>query len=249
VGLGLPALNWLVLEGSIERAESAGMPAGVTGALKFIIWTFAAIGAWLVLAGLGLLAKTRWGRILSIAWLPMTFLGLLAAGGASGYAQAAAELEYEGPPVYLEVVTAVPACSPLYGVLLTVVLLLPASRDWARGVGARKRGIQPGEAIVPAAAAPVYAPAVVSLVLSLVPFLLLTQMASLVVGLFALRKIKRSGGALGGRGYALAGVVVSSLILAGIGSLVGLIVVVDQMQPEEAYEMVETPSATDESTY
>jgi hypothetical protein len=57
-----------------------------------------------------------------------------------------------------------------------------------------------------------------------IPFLLLGQITGLILGIIALRKIKQSQGAVGGKGFAIAGVTISGLILLFIiGVLVLLI--------------------------
>ena len=120
----------------------------------------------------------------------------------------------------------VAALSPLYGILAVVLLMLPDARNWARGFAAR---IQPGEADVPAATAvtkPTSPLAVISLVSSMIPFALLPQIVALVVGIIALTKIKKSNGALGGKSLAIAGIVISSVILVFIGGVVIWAVVV-----------------------
>jgi WD40 repeat protein len=63
--------------------------------------------------------------------------------------------------------------------------------------------------------------ALLSLIFSLVPFLLLPQIAALVMSLVALRRIKRSGGALYGRGFAIAGLCISTALLSCVGCLGG----------------------------
>lgn len=56
----------------------------------------------------------------------------------------------------------------------------------------------------------------------MVPFMLLTQCAALVMGILALRRIKSSQGRLTGRGFAIAGICISSSILLCIGSVATL---------------------------
>src|SRR5688500_16772807 len=84
----------------------------------------------------------------------------------------------------------------------------------------------------PATGAVVYRPpsqlsmlALMTLILSLTPFLLLPQIASLVTGFLALRKIKRSAGALTGRGLAIGGMCISTCMLLCIVGVVGLVLV------------------------
>ena len=102
------------------------------------------------------------------------------------------------------------------------MLFLADARAWASG------GIQQ-TATFPAAG-PHQAPArensglaIGSLVASLIPFLLLGQITGLILGIIALRKIKQSQGTVGGKGFAIAGVIISSLILLFILGLLVLL--------------------------
>src|ERR1019366_5634194 len=55
--------------------------------------------------------------------------------------------------------------------------------------------------------------ALMSLILAFVPFLLVSQMTSLILGIIGLKRIARSKGALHGRGLAIAGITVSTILL------------------------------------
>jgi len=61
----------------------------------------------------------------------------------------------------------------------------------------------------------------------MVPMMLLTQIAGITLGIIALSKIRKSEGAIGGKGFAIAGIVISSLILLFIGAVIALIVITE----------------------
>jgi hypothetical protein len=146
-----------------------------------------------------------------------------------------AELEFQQRSygsIYIEVHGFLLIPGLMYGILLMALMFLPPTRNWARGERARKRGL-PAEAVAAQlesdAGQQVCALAVISMILSMIPFMLLTQLTSLILGIIALRKIRNSGGTLSGRGYAWTGVIISSLILTCIGSLVGVAIVASNM--------------------
>jgi hypothetical protein len=129
--------------------------------------------------------------------------------------------------------------TPLYGIITLVSLNLPHVRHWARGVRALKRGVPPEQAFAPVAEPPVAKLAVVSLVCSILPFMLLTQVIGLFTGIIALSKIKRSRGTLGGRGMALAGTIISSVFLILVGGLITLAIVGSQLDYNNSTPRVE----------
>lgn len=231
-GPALAALNWFFVTPGIKTLERLGAGPGSTTTLWVVVWAFAGIGLVCFAAGVGLLFGQRWGRWLSFVFVAAAFVGLLIAGGATRVAQNLAELELAerasvgmGGTTYVRFVAAVPAFAPIYGLVLLIVLNLRKARDWAHGRGVVARHPQQPNGRNPADIAPrqeLSILALMSLVVSLIPFLLLTQLAALVMGIVALRRIKRSQGRLTGRGFAMAGVSISSLILIGIGSIVGL---------------------------
>jgi hypothetical protein len=53
--------------------------------------------------------------------------------------------------------------------------------------------------------------------------MLFTQIASITLGIIALNKIRKANGAISGKGFANAGIVISSLIILFLGSVICLI--------------------------
>src|SRR5437762_3745019 len=103
-----------------------------------------------------------------------------------------------------------------------VMRVLVDARAWARQAG--EASMSASGPVMAASPPPASGLAIGSLVASLIPFLLLGQITGLVLGIIALRKIKQSHGAVGGKGFAIAGVTISGLILLFmIGVLVLLI--------------------------
>jgi Domain of unknown function (DUF4190) len=101
--------------------------------------------------------------------------------------------------------------------------MLPDARAWARRTepGAITAS---GTVIATSPSPPASGLAIGSLVASLIPLMLLGQITGLILGIIALRKIKQSRGTVGGKGFAIAGVTISGLILLFmIGLLVLLI--------------------------
>jgi len=93
--------------------------------------------------------------------------------------------------------------------------------------------------------------AVMSLVLSFLGCLLVPQMVSLVLGVVALRRIRRSQGMLTGRGFAVGGICVSSVVLLFIAAIVALpigIAVLNQPAATltEAWRIDGSPSAIEQ---
>ena len=64
--------------------------------------------------------------------------------------------------------------------------------------------------------------AIASLVCGLLGFLILPALAGLILGIMAIRQVNRSNGAIGGKGLAIGGVVVSSLAMVVAVAFVGL---------------------------
>jgi len=78
--------------------------------------------------------------------------------------------------------------------------------------------------------------AIVSMILSMVPCMLLTQIGGLVTGVVALVKIKGSAGTMRGKIYAWTGVIISSAILSCFGGLSGLalLLALNQTKPDHS---------------
>jgi hypothetical protein len=232
LGLLLPVINYLFVAHSMQMFRDHGFSDRVILPLWVTIWTMTAVGLLLVLAGIGLLCHSLWGRILCILYAVVSVVGILVAFVCMTTTVALAQVEFEESSRSSEInerfIGAV-VPSVLYGVLLVVMMFIAPTRDWVRGVRARKRGLPPemvwrhteaGGVTAP----PVHPMAVLSLILSLVPFLLLTQIASVLTGIIALWKIGQSAGRVGGKAYAWTGVTISSVLLGCCGSIIGFAV-------------------------
>jgi hypothetical protein len=188
------------------------------------------LGTLLVIGGIGLLRNRKWGRIWSLIAGVSCLLALLGASIVTNVTQAmvtsgAIPLRPGQQTFYFEEISSVTGFAPLYGILLIVLLMLPDSRGWARGAapasGASGEAGSVGAASTPARTSGL---AIASLACSMIPFVLLTQIAGLALGIVALVKIKRSNGSLRGKGFAIAGVIISSVVLLLIGGIVSAIV-------------------------
>src|ERR1700730_16915259 len=222
----LVALINLVLIGkSISRLAGLGASNGVLVPLGLMVVLFCLLGAALFIGGVGLLKERRWGRTWSLGFAFGSFAaGFLAHAGArlmSNLAEIGAgtipELHQQ------ENFNVGSGFFTLYAILLIVMLMLPDARAWVRG--AEPGAITPSGAVIATSPSPPASGlAIGSLVASLIPLMLLGQITGLILGIIALRKIKQSQGTVGGRGFAIAGVTISGLILLFvIGVLVLLI--------------------------
>jgi hypothetical protein len=223
----LAGINWLAVGFSIGKLQGLGIEGVAITLLESVIWMFAGIGGLLVLIGLGLLLAQRWARILAYLYLALAFVGTFAAAGLGGGAVAAAEIEwsqgagYGGPyQTQVELIVAVPGMSIPFGIVLVVLLNLRGVRLWAARRHQLPGAVGPGGKPTTLSVA-----AVMSFVLSLMGCLLVNQLASVVLGIVALRNIRRSNGLLRGRGFAIAGVSVSStlLLMAVTGIAIGAV--------------------------
>jgi hypothetical protein len=248
MGLLLPAVNYLlVYYMDIQVLREKGFSEDVTAPFVVTNWTHFCLGFLLFVSGIGLIQEPLWGRVLSIAWVGLAFLGVLVSAVCANVALELARQEWEKTHAfgytYIEVWWFAPF-SPAYAVVLLSLMFAPRTRRWVRGVRAERRGVPPEQAWDFAHEPPTSSLAVTSMVLSMVPFLLLTQMTAFVLGIIALRRIRRSRGKLGGKGYAWTGVIISSLILTCFGSLIGLAVgfaiVDEQNAPARQEEMRRT---------
>jgi hypothetical protein len=239
----LIVLNYLLVGQSIRRLEQLGAGPVSTGVLTSVIVVFAVLGLFLGVVGLGLFLRQRWGRRLGLiagvaCWL--VFLVAVCAGfGSMGLASVEIEEHHRyaggfGPQyIRFDAIVGVPALAPAYGVALLVLLNLPAARNWARR-WAPVPVLEPVSADAPLPVVPVRrtsVAAVLSMILAFTPFLLIPQIVSLILGIMALRKIRRSRGALSGRGFAITGVCLSGCILLFFASLGVLVIVILLNQP------------------
>ena len=218
-------VNLIIIGKTISRLANLGASNSVLVPFALIIALFCLLGAVLFLGGVGLLKERRWGRTCSLVFALGSFAAVFLANVTARIVSNLSETgavsipglhQQENFSVGIGIFT-------LYGILLIVMLMLPDVRAWAR-----RTELAPiastGGSVVPTSPPPASGLAIASLVSSLIPFLLLGQITGLILGIVALRKIKRSQGAVGGKGFAIAGVTISGLILLFmIGVLVLLI--------------------------
>jgi len=218
-------VNLIILGKTISRLASLGASNGVLVPFGLILVLFCLLGATLFLGGVGLLKERRWGRTWSLVFafgsFAAVFLGNVTARIMSNLSEIG---EVSIPGLHQqENFNVGSGIFTLYGILLIVMLMLPDVRAWAR-----RTELAPiastGGSVVSTSPPPASGLAIASLVSSLIPFLLLGQITGLILGIVALRKIKQSQGTVGGKGFAIAGVTISGLILLFmIGVLVLLI--------------------------
>lgn len=244
MGIGIPLANYFFVKEGIDKFVANGFSESVVLPLWINIWMFVAIGGYLALSGLGLLGPTLWGRRMSMFFVGLAVIGAVVAVVNGNITKVLAEEEFHKmhqhsmfASLRIEYFAAAPLFPPAYGLLLLVFTLLPPVRDWAKGTSAIQRGLPPEQAWAPMAKQPpVHNGAMLSMVLSLVPFLLITQIVSLIMGIVALRAIRRSEGRYGGKGYAWAGIIISTLILTCMGGLISLAIVGAALAPRRAPE-------------
>jgi hypothetical protein len=218
-------INLVIIGKSISRLASLGASNGVLVPLGLILVLFCLLGATLFLGGIGLLKERRWGRTCSLVFafgsFVAVFLGNVTARIMSNLSKIG---EVSIPGLHQqENFNVGSGIFTLYGILLIVMLMLPDVRAWARRT--EPGAIAPdGTVIANSPSPPTSGLAIGSLVASLIPLMLLGQITGLILGIIALRKIKQSQGTVGGKGFAIAGVTISGLILLFlIGVLVPLI--------------------------
>jgi Domain of unknown function (DUF4190) len=221
----LALVNLIVIGKTISRLVSLGASNGVLVPFGLIIVLFCLLGAMLFIGGIGLLKERRWGRTCSLIFAFGSFAAVFVANVTARIISNLAETgaisipglhQQENFSVGIGIFT-------LYGILLIVMLMLADARAWARR--SEPAAIAPsGTAISTSLSPPASGLAIGSLVASLIPFLLLGQITGLVLGIIALRKIEQSHGTIGGKGFAIAGVTISSLILLFIIGILTLFV-------------------------
>jgi hypothetical protein len=218
-------VNLIILGKTISRLASLGASNGVLVPFGLILVLFCLLGATLFLGGVGLLKERRWGRTCSLVFafgsFAAVFLGNVTARIMSNLSEIGEVSipglhQQENFNVGIGIFT-------LYGILLIVMLMLPDVRAWAR-----RTELAPiastGGSVIPTSRPAASGLAIGSLVASLIPLMLLGQITGLILGIIALRKIRQSQGTVGGKGFAIAGVTISGLILLFvIGVLVLLI--------------------------
>jgi len=218
-------INAIIIGRSVVRLANLGASNGVLVPLGLIIAVFCLLGAVLFLGGVGLLKEKRWGRTWSLVFAFGSFAAVFLVNITARIMSNLAEIgavsipglhQQENFSVGIGVFT-------LYGIFLIVMLMLADARAWAKG--AEPGAVTPSGTVIPTLSPPASGLAIGSLIASLIPFLLLGQITGLILGIIALRKIKQSRGAVGGKGFAIAGVTISvGILLFIIGLLVLLLV-------------------------
>jgi hypothetical protein len=217
-------INLVIIGKSISRLANLGASNGVLVPLGLIVVLFCLLGAVLFAGGIGLLKERRWGRTCSLVFAFGSFAAVFLTNVTARIMSNLSEIgavsipglhQRENFSVGIGIFT-------LYGILLIVILMLPDARAWARRT--ERAPLASAGTAIPTSPPPASGLAIASLVSSLIPFLFLGQITGLILGIIALRKIKQSQGTVGGKGFAIAGVTISGLILLFvIGVLVLLI--------------------------
>lgn len=225
VGPLVALVNLFIIGKSVSRLVGLGASNGIIIPLAFIAIVFCVLGAILFFGGIGLIKEKRWGRIWSLVF---AFGSFGAAFVVNITAQVLSNLIETGaisvPGLHQRENFGVGiGIFTLYGILVIVFLMLADARAWARDEVAIA-GTDSAAAVAEVPAGGTSGLAIGSFVASLIPFLLLGQITGLVLGIIALRKIKQSQGAVGGKGFAIAGVTISSVILLFIIGIVVLFV-------------------------
>jgi hypothetical protein len=218
-------INLFIIGKSISRLADLGASNGVLVPLGLIIVLFCLLGAALFVGGVGLLKERRWGRTCSLVFAFGSFAAVFLSNVTARIMSNLSEIgDVSIPGLHQqETFNVGSGIFTLYGILLIVMLMLPDVRAWARRTELAPLASN-GGSVTPNSRPPASGLAIASLVASLIPFLLLGQITGLMLGIVALRKIKRSQGAVGGKGFAIAGVTISGVILLFmIGVLVLLI--------------------------
>ena len=218
-------VNLFIIGKSISRLAGLGASNGVLVPLGLIIVVFCLLGAVLFAGGIGLLKERRWGRTCSLVFAFGSFAAVFLVNVTARVMSNLSEIgavsipglhQQENFNVGIGIFT-------LYGILLIVMLMLADVRAWARRT--EPAPIASSGTVVPTSSPPASGLAIGSLVASVIPFLLLGQITGLILGIIALRKIKQSQGTVGGKGFAIAGVTISGLILLFIIGILVLLIV------------------------
>lgn len=232
VGPLLALVNLIVVGHSISLLEARNAPEGLSVFFEINIVIFCVLGTLLLIGGIGLLRNRKWGRNWSLIAGICCLLALLAVSVVNGVMQGmmaagAISLRPGQQSFYFKEVAGVTGFAPVYGILIIILSMLPDARAWARGgvtASATADGTGfVGESATPAAPARTSGLAIASLICSVIPFVMLTQIAGLTLGIIALVKIRKSQGTLGGKGFAIAGVIISSLAILFIGGVIVMI--------------------------
>jgi len=208
-------VNLLIIGKSIARLSSLGASRGILIPLALIAFVFCVLGAVLFLGGIGLIKERRWGRTWSLVFAFGSFGAAFLVAITARVLTNLLEVEAVSIPGlhHQENFNVGIGVFSLYAILLIVLLMLADARAWASGGMARTTAANNAGGATQVAAPPASGLAIASLVASIIPFLLLGQITGLILGIIALRKIKQAHGTIGGKGFAIAGVAISSAIL------------------------------------
>ena len=238
VGPLLAILNAIVVGHSISELNARNAPEGLSTFFYLNILIYLVVGTLFLVGGIGLLRNQKWGRVVSLIAAVSCFVALFAGSVLGKIAQnllasGALPLRPGQMSFYFRAPMSVAGFAPLYAIAVIVLLMLPDARNWARGDRdvAAVGGLSEPQSATPSP--PGYQPnpnalstvrtsplAIVSLVCSMVPFMMLTQIASVVLGIVALTQIKKSNGALRGKGFAIAGIIISSVLIIFIATVI-----------------------------
>jgi hypothetical protein len=177
-----------------------------------------------LLACVGLVRAKLWGRIMAIAIGAIGFPIVMAAMVAILACNEWVKLK-GGPQSSYEVFVCA-SLLPMFSVALAVAMFTGEVKRWAHMLRAGPGAPPPPE---PDKNVPISTAAVISLGLSLVPVFVLSHSVAILVGIIALIRIKYSKGRLRGSGIALAGIVISLLVILGLAGLIAAAILVDKM--------------------
>lgn len=213
-GLALGAFNTLMPLHALSRLSSISGVEDASIAILVCMALLAIPSLLLTLGGIGLARGRSWGRTLCLIFSWSILPCLIVAVIILKIAENLVELK-GGPSESFNVMVGGAFLAPIVAVILLVKLLGREASQWALQIryGAAADQIPP---LCPQA--------VMSLILAFVPMMMLTQIASFILGIVALVKISRSKGKLRGTGLAWAGTILSFILIAGIGALIAFAV-------------------------
>ncbi len=204
-----PVIAMLVLWNK-RGAELALVAVPVAG----LIWL--GYSLLLLVGGIGMVRGRPWGRSLCLFFAWTSVLVMIYSILGLGVVEVIINLRGAALPTRVLVVAAL--FVPALTVVLLMGLLTGRIKRWAEFMAA-------GPGVIPPARPELSMPAAFSLLISLVPFPPFAHMYSIILGFVGLRQIARSKGRKCGRGKAIAGTVISGLVLLVlVGGVVAAIV-------------------------
>ena len=185
----------------------------------------------LLVGGIGMFRGRLWGRKLSLVYaislFPVAFVGFVAVIVSTAMVQVSGKLGQDVDKLLIFGICG----GPIYAIVLMVLLLSNNTKRWAYTV---RHGQAPPRDGDPDEQPSTSRLAILSLIFSpLICLPLIAQITAVVMGILALGRIRRSEGRLKGRGLAIAGLVVSVvIILALAGSIIFGIVMEQKVQSQ-----------------